>query len=74
MCADIEVLYLEEAGEVEKKRLVEKNQYDRLISLMQENSSCRSSRLLADGEEDKSEVLPLGEGQGINETTGTMMS
>ena len=48
---------------------------------MQENISHKSSRLLVEGEEDKSEVLPLGEGSLIidevkvymTETTGTMI-
>lgn len=45
---------LEEAGEVEKRLIEKKGQYDRLVSLAQENLSHRSSR--------QSEVLPLGEG------------
>ena len=53
---------LEEAGEVEKRLVEKKVQYDRLVSLTQENISRKSSRLLVESEEDKSEVLPLGEG------------
>ena len=52
---------LEEAGEVEKRLVEKKVQYDRLVSLTQENISRKSSRLLVESEEDKSEVLPLGE-------------
>ena len=53
---------LEEAGEIEKRLIEKEVKYDRLVSLTQENLSCKSARQVVEGEEVNSEVLPIGEG------------
>ena len=53
---------VEEAGEVEKRLVEKKVQYDSLVSLAQERLSHRSSIQSVETEEDNSQVLPIAEG------------
>ena len=52
---------LEKAGEVEKRLIDKKTQYDKLVALAHEKASNEAARRLDDSEED-SELLPIGEG------------
>ena len=58
---------LEKAGEVEKRLIEKKVQYDRLASLAQERLSYRSCIQSVETEEGNSQVLPIAEGSPIIE-------